>query len=193
VRLWERLESVQTSCARRADGVELRGLGYPAIICRDMQQSIDFYSKLGMRHLFTEPNRDDPESAQALLHAGQDDYLLLVGPTHEGVRIAESRPGVGSMQYLTLEVSGAFIDQAYFELSSAGLQASEEIRRGYERLVFLEDPNQVLIALVAWTTEPPPGLARSAVLAKAAELKEAQGAPFLDDEHLRWAIAELGG
>jgi catechol 2,3-dioxygenase-like lactoylglutathione lyase family enzyme len=173
--------------------VELRGLGYPAIICKDMQASIDFYSKLGMRHLYTEPNRDDPESVQALLHAGGEDYLLLVGPSHEGVNIAESSPGVGSMQYLALHVSGEFIDQAYFRLSSAGLQASEEIRRGYERLVFLEDPNRVLIALVAWTSEPPEGVSRAAVLAKAGELKEEQGAPFLEDEHLLRAIAELSG
>ena len=172
--------------------MELRGLGYPSIICKELQASIDFYAKLGMRHLFSEPNRDDPESAQALLHAGGDSYLLLVGPTHEGVKIAESRPGVGSMQYLALQVAGTFIDQAYFQLSSTGLQASEEIRRGYERLVFLEDPNQVLIALVAWTTEPPAGMSRSAVLARAGELKEAQGAPFLEDDHLRLAIAELG-
>lgn len=178
---------------RRADGVELRGLGYPAIICKDLQTSIDFYSKLGLRRLFSEPNRDDAESVQVLMHAGGEDCLLLVGPSHEGVSIAESRPGTGSMQYLTLRVSGAFLDEAYFRLSSAGLQSSEEIRRGYERLVFLEDPDRVLIALIAWTTEPPEGLPRAAVLAKAGELKEAQGAPFLEDEHLVRAIAALGG
>ncbi len=171
--------------------MELRGLGYPAIICKDMQASIDFYEKLGMRRLFMEPNRDDQDSVQVLLHAGGEDYLLLVGPNREGINIAESSPGVGSMQYLTLNVSGEFIDQAYFRLSSAGLQASEEIRRGYERLVFLEDPNQVLIALIAWTTEPPPGMSRAEVLAKAGELKESQGAPFLEDDHLRRAIALL--
>ena len=173
--------------------MELRGLGYPALICKDMQASIDFYEKLGMRRLFMEPNRDDPDSVQVLMHAGGEDYLLLVGPNREGINIAESSPGVGSMQYLTLHVSGEFIDQAYFRLSSVGLQASEEIRRGYERLVFLEDPNQILIALIAWTTEPPAGMSRSAVLAKAGELKEAQNAPFLEDDHLRRAIALLSG
>ena len=147
--------------------MELRGLGYPAIICKNMQLSIEFYSKLGMRHLYTEPNRDDNESVQALLHAGGDAYLMLVGPSHEGVRIAEASLGVGSMQYLTVQVSAGFMDQAYFELSTAGVRGSEEIRRGYERLVFLEDPDGVLIALVAWSTEPPPGLDRAEVLARA--------------------------
>ena len=54
--------------------------------------------------------------------------------------------------------------------------------------MFLEDPNQILIALTAWTTEPPPGMSRAAVLARAGELKEAQSAPFLEDDHLRRAI-----
>ena len=156
-----------------------------------MQQSIEFYSRLGMRHLYTEPNRDDPESVQALLHAGGDSYVLLVGPTHEGVRIAEASLGVGSMQYLTLQVSAEFMDQAYFALSTAGAHGSEEIRRGYERLVFLEDPDRVLIALVAWSTEPPPGLDRAEVLARAGEIKDAQGASFVEDEHIQQAIAAL--
>ena len=97
------------------------------------------------------------------------------------------------MQYLTLQVTTSFIDQAYFELSSAGVHGSEEIRRGYERLVFLEDPSGVLIALVAWGTEPPPNLNRAAVLAKAGELKDSEGAPFIEEEHIQRAIAELGG
>jgi catechol 2,3-dioxygenase-like lactoylglutathione lyase family enzyme len=172
--------------------VELQGLGYPTIICKDMQQSLEFYSKLGMKHLYTEPNRDDAESVQALLHAGGDTYLMLVGPTHEGVNIAEASPGIGSMQYLTLQVTTSFIDQAYFELSSAGIHGSEEIRRGYERLVFLEDPSGVLIALVAWGTEPPPNLTRAEVLAKAGELKDSEGVPFIEEEHIQRAIAELG-
>ena len=173
--------------------MELRGLGYPAIICKDMQQSLEFYTKLGLRHLYSEPNRDDAESVQALLHAGGDAYLLLVGPTHQGVNIADASLGVGSMQYLTLQVSGAVMDQTYFVLSSAGVHGSEEIRRGYERLVFLEDPNGVLIALVAWASEPPPGVDRAEVLAKAGELKDAEGAAFVEDEHVQRAIAELSG
>lgn len=173
--------------------MELLGIGYPAVICRDMEGSIDFYSKLGMTHVYTEPNRDDAESVQALMHAGGDSYLLLVGPTSSEVKIAEASLGVGSLQYLSLRVSSTFMDQAYFELSSAGLQGSEEIRRGYERLVFLEDPSGVLVTLLAWVTEPPPGMDRAAVLSRAAELREAQRAPFIEDEHIRAAIEALGG
>ena len=172
--------------------MQVNGLGYPAIIVKNMDESVGFYTKtFGMQHLFTEPNRDDPESAQALLHAGNDTYVLLVGPTNPNVKLADATLGVGSMQYLSLQVPAALMDRAFYELSSVGAQISEEIRRGYERLVFMEDPNGVLIILTAWTTEPPAGLSRADVLAKAAAHRDAQRVPFIEDAHIRQAIADL--
>ena len=174
--------------------MEVRGLGYPAIIVKNMEESLEFYRRaLGMELLYTEPNRDDAESVQSLLHAGGDSYLLLIGPTDPEMKLADASLGVGSMQYLALNVAGEVMDRAFFELASAGAHASEELRRGYERLVFLEDPNGVLVLLVAWMTEPPPGMSRARVLARAGELREAQNAPFMEDSHIQQAIAELSG
>ena len=172
--------------------MEVRGLGYPAIIVKNMEESLEFYRRaLGMEPLYTEPNRDDAESVQTLLHAGGESYLLLIGPTDPGLKLAEASLGVGSMQYLALNVDGEVMDRAFFELSTTGTHGSEEIRRGYERIVFLEDPNGVLIVLVAWVTEPPAAMSRARVLARAGELRAAQDAPFLEDSHIRDAIAEL--
>ena len=174
--------------------MQVKGLGYPAIIVRNLEASLEFYSKMfGMQHLYTEPNRDDAESSQALLHVGNDSYLMLIGPNDPNLKLADASLGVGSMQYLTLAVSGETMDRAFFELSNSGLQASEEIKRGYERLVFMEDPNGVLVLLTAWTTEPPAGVARADVLVRANALREAQGSPFVEDMHIRQAIAELNG
>ena len=168
------------------------GLNYPAIICRNMEESVGFYRRLGMTALYTEPNRDDAESIQTLMHAGGDTFLLLVGPIGEDVKIAEASLGVGSMQYLSLTLSAAEMDQIHVELSNAGVHGSEEIHRGYERLVFMEDPNGVLVTLTAWTTEPPASLPRAAVLAQAAALRTAEGSPYIEDTHLRQAIEALG-
>lgn len=174
--------------------MQLNGLGYPAIIVRNVEESVDFFvSTLGMERLYTEPNRDDPESVQTLLHAGNDSYVMLIGPIDPNMKLAEATLGVGSMQYLTLQVSGETMDRAFFELSASGAHASEEIRRGYERLVFLEDANGLLILLTAWTSEPPEGMSRAEVLKRANTLREAQGAPFVEDTHVKQAIAELGG
>ncbi len=170
------------------------GVAYPAIIVKDMQESLDFYGRLGMRLLYMEPNRDDAESVVAMLASGDDStFLQLVGPTHAGVQIAQAVLGVGSMQYLALHVSLEQMRGMFDELSRSGVQGSEEITRGYERLVFLEDPNGVLVVLVAWDTEPPHGMSRAEVLAGAALIRDAAGVPFVEDAHVRQAIEELRG
>jgi len=171
--------------------MELSGIGYPAIIVKSIDESIEFYRKLGATVLYGEPNRDDPESVQFLLNVGGDNYLMLIGPRDPNLKLAEASLGVGSVQYITLNVSSQFMDQAFFELSNAGLHGSEDIRRCYERLVFLEDPNGVLLLLVAWTVELPPGLSRGRVLARAARFREESGDPFIEETHLRRAVAEL--
>ena len=172
--------------------LQVLGVAYPAIIVKNMQESMEFYQRLGLLPLYMEPNRDDPESVVALLAtADGSSFVQLVGPTHAGVTIAEATPGVGAMQYLAFHVSKAQMDGVFHELSNSGVHGSEEIVRGYERLVFLEDPNGVLVTLVAWAVEPPPGMPRAAVLARATEIRDAEGAPFVEESHLRAAIASF--
>jgi catechol 2,3-dioxygenase-like lactoylglutathione lyase family enzyme len=171
--------------------MQTRGLGYPAIIVRNMEESLEFYRKLGLQMLYLEPNRDDRESVQALLHAGNNTFLMLVGPVDPNIKLADASLGVGAMQYLTFQVDGERMDRMFHEMSTAGLHGSEQIERGYERLVFMEDPNGTLILLTAWVTEPPPGMDRARVLSRAAAFREADGTPFIEDSHVRRAIAEL--
>ncbi len=173
--------------------LQAHGLGYTAIIVRSLRDSIDFYQRLGLTTIYVEPNRDDPESFCALMYCGgNDSFIMLVGPA-EGARvaIAEAQPGVGSMQYLSLNVSRETMTKMWDEMSRAGVAGSEEIVRGYERLVFLEDPNGVLITLTAWSTEPPAGMPRALVLARAAALREQDGSQYVEDSHIQQAIAAL--
>ena len=173
--------------------LQVLGVAYPAIIVKNMQESMEFYQRLGLLPLYMEPNRDDPESFCALMYCGgNDSFIMLVGPA-EGARvaIAEAQPGVGSMQDLSLNVDRETMTKMWDEMSRAGVAGSEEIVRGYERLVFLEDPNGVLVTLVAWAVEPPPGMPRAAVLARATEIRDAEGAPFVEESHLRAAIASF--
>ena len=169
------------------------GLAYPAIIVRDMEDTIRFYERLGLRPLYVEPNRDDPESITAMLYCGANDtFLQLVGPMKPGsVNIAQASPGIGSMQYISLNVTLEQMREMWHQMSTAGVQGSEEIQRGFERLVFLEDPNGVLITLTAWGTEPPPGMPRALVLQRAAHHRDQQNAQFLEDQHIQLAIADI--
>lgn len=173
--------------------LQAMGIGYPAIIVRDMEDSIRFYERLGLKPLYVEQNRDDPESIVAMLYCGGNDtFLQLVGPMKPGaVNIAQASPGVGSMQYLSFVVTLEQMREMWHEMSNAGVQGSEEIKRGFERLVFLEDPNGVLITLTAWGHEPPPGMPRALVLQRAAMLRDQAGAPFVEDEHVQQAIRDV--
>lgn len=171
--------------------MQTSGLGYAAVIVKSVEESLEFYRKLGLQLVYVEPNRDDRESVQALLAAGNDTFLLLIGPVNPGIKLAEATLGAGSMQYLTFRVSGEQMDQMFHHMSNAGLHGSEQIVRGYERLVFLEDPNGTLVLLTAWLTEPPRGFDRARILQRAAAFREAEGSPFIEDAHVRRAIGEL--
>lgn len=173
--------------------LQAQGVGYTAIIVRSLRDSMEFYQRLGLVPVYVEPNRDDPESLCALMYCGgNDSFIMLVGPA-EGARvaIAEAQPGVGSMQYLSFNIARETMTAIWHEMSTAGVAGSEEIMRGYERLVFLEDPNGVLITLTAWNTEPPPGMPRALVLVRAAAIRERAGAAFVEDIHIQQAIAEI--
>ncbi len=173
--------------------MQVSGIGYPAIIVGNLQESIEFYERLGLRVLYSEPNRDDPESATVMLGSSDDTTLLLVGPLQAGsVNIAEAQPGIGAMQYLSFHVTNEQMDQMFHVMSEAGVAGSEVIERGYERLVFLQDPNGVLVLLIAWSVDPPEGVSRTALLEAANRHREAADAPFLEATHLQQAAVELG-
>ena len=131
--------------------MEVIGIGYLAIICQNIDESINFYCNgLGFEKIYQEPNRDDPESTQVLLMNKNGNGIMLVGPNNPNMKLAERNIGVGSMQYLALYVKNIDLDEAFYNLSNAGIQISEEIQRGYERIVFLEDPNGTLVTLISW-------------------------------------------
>ena len=171
--------------------MELLSYNYPAIIGKDLNESIDFYTKLGASLIYSEPNRDDPESVQVMMSIGEDNFLMLVGPQDSKLKLAESSLGVGSVQYISFNVSKDFIDQAFFELAKVGLHGSEEILRGYERLIFLEDPNGVLILLTSWTVDVPNGMNRATILKLAGDIRNVNGDTFIETSHIQTAINEL--
>ena len=173
--------------------VQTLGINYPAIIVTDIEESLQFYEKLGLRPLYIEPNRDDTESVVAMLYAGGNDtFVQLVGPRESNsVNIASASPGVGSMQYLSFNISLDQMNNMWDEMSRAGVQGSEQITRGYERIVFLEDPNGVLITLTAWGVEPPSSVPRALILQRAASIRETEGAAYIEDQHVRSAIESV--
>lgn len=170
-----------------------QGIAYPAIFVKNMQESIMFYRRLGLQPLYMEPNRDDPESVIAMLATGDSStFIQLVGPAEGAhVELPDHSYGAGSMQYLAFHVPRSLMDEAWVELASAGVKGSDVIDRGYEKLVFIEDPNGALVLLIAWETEPPEGMSLPQILARAARIRDRAGETFVEDRHIRAAIEEM--
>ena len=61
----------------------------------------------------------------------------------------------------------------------------------YERLIFLEDPNGVLILLTSWTVDVPNGMNRATILKLAGDIRNVNGDTFIETSHIQTAINEL--
>ena len=49
----------------------------------------------------------------------------------------------------------------------------------------------MLLLLVAWAVEPPPGVNRARVLTRAAQFRDDAGETFIEETHVRRAIADI--
>ena len=62
--------------------MEVIGIGYLAIICQNIDETVNFYCNgLGFEKIYQEPNRDDPESTQVFLmnkngNPSQDNFYM---------------------------------------------------------------------------------------------------------------------
>ena len=100
------LKIIYNQASEGAQKMEVIGIGYLAIICQNLQESINFYCKgLGFEEIYQETNRDDKESTQVLLMTKSGNGIMLIGPNDPKMKLAEKNIGVGSMQYLTLYVT----------------------------------------------------------------------------------------
>ena len=63
MKCWNR----EIKAERYVQMVQTLGINYPAIIVKDIEESIQFYEKLGLRPLYIEPNRDKIEESRVTL------------------------------------------------------------------------------------------------------------------------------
>ena len=84
------------------------------------------------------------------------------------------------------------IEGAMETLSKYGIKYKGPVDRGYERSIYFRDPNNVLVELLTWITPLPEGANEADVVARATEIKNAEGAYAIEDSHVRQAMADLG-
>ena len=169
--------------------VHTTGTDHITIWGSNAEETIAFYRDLlGMPLVLRQPNLDDPSQTHLFFDTGDGRILtFFVGdrPSAKG-----QRGGVGAVHHLCFSVAPEEYEDTMRALEDAGHHYNV-FDRGIFHSIYTRDNNGLVIELSTDKYEIPDDR-RGEVLAKAQELREADGAEYAKDEHLRGAIEDLG-
>jgi catechol 2,3-dioxygenase-like lactoylglutathione lyase family enzyme len=153
------------------------------------EDTIEYYRDiLGMPLVLRQPNLDRRHLTHLFFDAG-DGRLVTFFVNEERDSADLSDPDPGQVHHMAFRIEGDRIDEIKGGLEDAGYPVSEYDRGAFHSL-YTEDNNGLTIELVA-DKFPVPDERRGEVLALAQQLREADGADFVESEHMREAIEQL--
>ncbi len=128
-----------------SEPVQTAGVDHLALICSELERTIDFYTEvLGMRLTRIVQNRDEPTSTHIFLDMGGGNQLAFFDFPEKGpVRTVR---GVGSMHHVALKTRPeqmrsilARLDQGHIPYSMHGTPEAGSI--------YVRDPDEILVEL----------------------------------------------
>jgi catechol 2,3-dioxygenase-like lactoylglutathione lyase family enzyme len=155
---------------------ELRGINHLALVCRDMQATVDFYSGVLGMPLIKTIEMPNGMGQHFFFDIGNGDALAFFwfpdapGPA-PGVASPRTLPAdggltsaVGSMNHVAFDVPPVKIDEYLAKLRAKGIRAadvlnhddsemgvSREVHEGtFVRSIYFFDPNGILLEFAAW-------------------------------------------
>ena len=158
---------------------ELRGINHLALVCRDMERTVDFYTNvLGMQLIKTIELPFDL-GQHFFFDAGNGDALAFfwfpdAPDPAPGISSARTLPSggelttaIGSMNHVAFDVPPEKIDQYLERLRAKGIDAadvmnhddsemgvSKEVHEGtFVRSIYFFDPDGILLEFAAWTRD----------------------------------------
>ena len=153
--------------------------------------TLAFYRDLlGMPLVLRQPNLDDPSQTHLFFDTG-DGRILTVFVSDD--RDSDQRPlrgGTGSVHHLAFAIEPGDFEDVMAALDDAG-HGYNVFDRGIFHSLYTRDHNGLVIELSADKYDIPDDR-RGEVLATAQRIREADGADYAEDEHLRQALEELG-
>ncbi len=153
--------------------------------------TVAFYRDvLGMPLVLRQPNLDDPSQTHLFFDTGDGRILTFFVSDDRSSHEGPQRGGVGAVHHLCFSVEADEYRDIMAALEERG-RGYNVFDRGIFHSIYTHDNNGLVIELSADKYEIPNDR-RGAVLAKAQELREADGAEYAKDEHLRAAIESLG-
>jgi catechol 2,3-dioxygenase-like lactoylglutathione lyase family enzyme len=170
--------------------IKVNGMNHPAIAGLNYEKTVDFYTRvLGMRLVLEQPNLDNPDSIHLFFEAGPGQFIAYFVPVR-GKEI-EGQVARGALNHVALNLVGS-LDDAMAVLDAEDVPYSGPIDRGYERSVYLRDPNGVTVELMTWVTPVPDGQDEGDLILAAQAKRLARGAYAIENEDVLAALADLG-
>jgi catechol 2,3-dioxygenase-like lactoylglutathione lyase family enzyme len=169
--------------------IKVGGTNHPAIFGLNYEKTVDFYTRvLGMRLVLEQPNLDDPSSVHLFFETGPGQFIAYFVPLP-----GADRPGQvqrGALNHIALNLRTP-LEDAIAALDAEAIPHSGPVDRGYERSVYLRDPNGTTVELLTWVTPVPDGLDEGDLILAAQAKRLARGAYAIEDEDVRAALAEI--
>jgi glyoxylase I family protein len=124
-----------------------RGIHHAALICSDVQQTIDFYQGLlGFPLVELVENRDYPGSSHLFFDLGNKTLLGFFD--FPGLGLAPGVEAIGSVQHIAISAARERWEQIRARLDAAGvLYAGPD--RGIEESMYVKDPDGIQIELLS--------------------------------------------
>lgn len=173
-------DTMTSEMAAGDSGFEFRGINHLALVCSDMQQTVDFYSGVLGMPLIKTIELPAGLGQHFFFDCGGGDSLAFFWFPHApdpapGIAMPLGRPdqadlasAVGSMNHVALAVPADRIDSYVDKLRAAGVDCTEvanhddsewgvaeQMHPGvYVRSIYFQDPDGILLEFAAWTTRP---------------------------------------
>ncbi|MBX6341594.1 MAG: VOC family protein [Thermomicrobiaceae bacterium] len=174
--------------------VPTTGVHHITLIGSNRQDTIDFYQGvLGMPLVFEQPNLDVPEETHLYFDPGDGRLITFFVRERRATDPTPVPEVVGNVHHIAYAVSRETFDRAARRLAELGYPNTGPIDRGFMDSLYFHDPNGLRIELAVYKFAPPPGRTVSEVLAAAHRVRLERGEYAIAEEHLKEAIARLGG
>jgi Glyoxalase/Bleomycin resistance protein/Dioxygenase superfamily. len=173
-----------------AGPVGVHGTDHITIEGTDVEETITFYRDvLGLPLVLRQPNLDRTDLTHLFFDTG-DGRLLTAFVSEERDSADLDGPAPGQVHHLAFRIDGDRIAEITDALEAEGYPVSEYDRGAFQSL-YTEDNNGLVIELVADKFDVPDGR-RGEVLARAHALRVEDGSEYVETEHMRAAVDDLG-
>lgn len=186
------MPSEEPVTADRPDSpVHTTGTDHITVWGSNAADTIAFYRDLlGMPLVLRQPNLDDPSQTHLFFDTGDGRILTFFVSDSRPSNRGPQRGGIGAVHHLCFSVEASEYRDIMTALDEHG-HSYNVFDRGVFHSIYTYDNNGLVIELSA-DKYVIPNARRGEVLATAQRLREADGAQYAQDEHLRGAIEELG-